>query len=207
MGDIDYRLLGALAAQLRERARVTQPHVSTRRILAACFPCVVVTGAPLPGGILGLTRVSAERTTIFYKRSLEPPAQRIVIAHEIGHLVTDLRALREQGRCIERQCITAGHGRRTDFERVDATEIGCDFFAEELLAPLARLDLEVPDVVPRTLPARIAWANAIDTLASKYHLPKAVMRSRVEHLQLARGGDQALAPLLGAQGARRRRAG
>jgi len=125
------------------------------------------------------------RRTIFYNRSVSPDEQRVGIAHEFHHLLTDLKHphLHEQRECnlAARALEVAG------YLPASPCEVGCDLFAGELLAPFDVLDRHAPDLLfPDELPLQQAFEDEVDRLASKFKVPVPFMLWRLRDLQQLR---------------------
>ena len=175
MPDSADEIILASAAGVRERAGLRHPPFNLTRILSRCFPGALLTGADLPAGVHGLTRVGHDGAiTIFYSRAIrEPDQQRLVIAHEIGHLVLE-RVLGEDRHC-------------GGYELDGTTERRCDRFGEELLAPTALLEREAKGpLFPRAGAQRIAWENFVDRMAIRYQVPRPVIVRRLRWIHAAR---------------------
>jgi len=181
-GDERDRLAG-LAALLRERARLRTPPYSTGRIIARCFPGVLVTGDRLWNGTLGLTRVTGAQVLIAYRRGLGDSRIREVIGHELGHLVDERLVAGD-----ERRCTVGGakNKRGIDFTLEPTRETRCDFFGDELLVPLIRLREDVAGA--RLFPPRreaeawTVWHNLADWLSGRYRVTQACILRRLRLL-------------------------
>lgn len=175
--------IAALAAQLRESARLRSPPYSTAQLIARCCPRVLVTGDRLWPGTLGLTRVDGDRVLIAYRRGLGDGRQREVIGHELGHLFLDRLQPGE-----ERRCLAGGprNHRLIDFTIAPTAEARCDYFGDELFVPLVRLADDVGGA--RLFPPRreaatwTAFENLVDRLAGRYKVTKACIRRRLRLL-------------------------
>ena len=66
-----------------------EPLYSTRRIIDACFPGLVVTGRELPEGIHEAVSRTREGGVLVYNRALPTAAKRFAIAHGLAHLLFD----------------------------------------------------------------------------------------------------------------------
>src|SRR4051812_43880761 len=96
VGPDDVKTLRSIAASLRRRSRLTQPHYSTQRIIDECYPSTVVTGDDLPANCHEMVLVdeAAFRShraphVIIYQRALSGDQQRRAIAHALGHIIFD----------------------------------------------------------------------------------------------------------------------
>lgn len=113
-----------IAAALRRSAGQDEPAFSTRAIVGTCFPDVLVTGATLPPGVYGaLSHAPDGGAVILYARGQPAAVQRHAIAHELAHFIFDgVEAHRRPGEPAD-----------------PVAEWRADFFADELLVPLAEL--------------------------------------------------------------------
>ena len=151
----------ARAARLRS-GQLTEPF-STRRIVETLFPAAVVAGGQLPSRVQEAVSIRHEGPVILYSRDLEPPDQRFVIAHAIAHLLYDGNA----------------DGAGVGFVGDPMREERADAFAAELLVPLARLDAVMdPDISS----SGDLHLDEIDRLASRFNVPRWLIRKRVQDL-------------------------
>jgi hypothetical protein len=159
-----------IAADLRRRARLYNPPFSTKRIIAACFPDVLVTGGRLPDGLEAVISKQADGPLIVYQRSLPILEQRYAIAHELGHLVLgDLENERVRKRAT-----------RPSQPHVEKR---ADDFATELLAPLvlvAKYAVLGPAEDPED---HEIYLDHCDDLASIFQVPPRIIDSQIRRLQ------------------------
>jgi Zn-dependent peptidase ImmA (M78 family) len=104
-----------------------------------------------------------EGPVILYSRELEPPEQRFVIAHAVGHLLYDGNA----------------PGASVGFVGEPFREERADAFAAELLVPLDRLSLALDLDMSRS---GDLFLDEIDTMASRFNVPRWLIRKRVQEL-------------------------
>lgn len=161
-------VLVQVAAELRVRAGEMEPAFSTRRIIEACFPRLVVTGRALPDGVHEAVARTAEGDLLIYGRALPTAAKRFAIAHGLAHLLFDDGA----SAC------------RPGFAGDPGVEARADRFAEELLVPLADLREYVgrwpsADPVEQEL-----YLDMVDEIASHFHIPSPVVDRRIRELLL-----------------------
>lgn len=150
------------AANLRRRARQLQPPFSTRKIIAASFPKVAVTGRTLPPRIDELATRTRDGGLIVYRRDLPIPDQRVAIAHGLAHLIFD---------DDKDACAVGSVG-------TPACELRADAFAAELLAPLEILLREMKRWRDRSQ-SREIYLDRVDQLASLFHVPADVIDVRI----------------------------
>lgn len=184
---LDFSAVAARAYLIRHKCGFIgkEPHYSTNDVHRVCFPDVHITGAPLPRGVVAICEAGIGRRTIFYNRSLPPDDQRVGIAHEFHHLLTDLKSphLHEQRECNlgMRALEVAG------YMPTSPVEIACDLFAGEILVPFDVLDRYAPDdLFPEELPLQQAFEDEVDRLASRFKVPTAFMAWRLRDLQKLR---------------------
>lgn len=160
-------LLAETAADLRRRASLSEPSFSTKLIIEACFPDVVVTGRVLPIGIQEIVARTDEGPIIIYSRHLPVAKQRYVIAHALAHLIFD---------GAEGQC---GPGYAGDPVR----EGRADRFAEELLVPLVELRPYIA-CWPRNenTPEHEIYLDQCDEIASRFNVPPFVIDRRIREV-------------------------
>lgn len=159
-------LVSRAAADLRRRANQTKPAFSTRRIIDACFPDVLVTGAVLRAGVDELVTRREDGPVIVYARALSGPEQRFAIAHALAHLIFDDAAAAARPGC-------AGTA---------ACEARADAFAAELLVPLEEL---IPFVArrPSTDPEdHEVYLDMVDEIASRFVVPAIVIEEQIRRL-------------------------
>jgi Zn-dependent peptidase ImmA (M78 family) len=185
-GDERDRIAG-LAAQLREQARLLRPPYSTRRLIARCCSHVHVTSDELGPKWFGLTLVRGDLVVVSYRRDLNHGRRREVIAHELGHLF-----LERLGTGDERHCTIGGpHNRRPiDYSAPPETEARCDYFGDELLVPLLRLDREMgPFHFPgrKDPEARRRFRSIVQQLEGEYGVTRACIERRLRDLLIYRG--------------------
>jgi Zn-dependent peptidase ImmA (M78 family) len=156
--------------------RVGQAPYSTHAVLTAHFPDILVTGADLPENIHEQVSVLDEERTILYNRRLSSAMRRVAVMHGLGHILFDLHA--------QRMCQTQGTGSHA--ERLE--ELRADYFAGELLAPLSDVDQAFKGVAlfPRDPLARRHFEDQLDHVASRLHLPRAMLRARARLLSRLR---------------------
>lgn len=167
------------ARHCRERAGFVgkQPPYSTRRVVETCFPSVMVTGTDgLPRGCVELAFVGPSgQRTIFYRRGLAHPTQRVGIAHGLHHLAVDLRL----GTSAECNLGLRELERRGNVEQ-DPIELACDVFAGELLVPTDVLDAMAPAALFPAAPAEEHhFLDEVDSLASRFNVPAGFLRWRL----------------------------
>lgn len=185
------RQIAALAAQLREVAKLRAPPYSTSQLIARCCPAVLVTGDRLWKGTLGITRYDGSRVLIAYRRGLGDARIREVIGHELGHLFLEQLLPGD-----ERRCTVGGprNQRTIDFALEPTTEGLCDYFGDELFVPLARLaeDVGRARLFPprRDAAASTIFHNLVDRLAGRYRVTRACILRRLRLLQLGEGERQ-----------------
>jgi Zn-dependent peptidase ImmA (M78 family) len=155
------------AADLRMRAGQHEPAYSTRKIIGACFPDVMVTGGTLPDGVDEMVSRRPEGAVIVYSRAISGPAQRFAIAHALAHLLFDDDRARARPGCLG----------------LPFVERRADCFARELLAPLVELAPYVgrwpsADPVEHEL-----YLDMVDEIASHFVLPASVIQERIRELQ------------------------
>jgi len=159
-----------------------EPDYSTNTVQRICFPDVRITGARLPKGVIAMCEAGIGRRTIFYNRDEPQSSQRVGIAHEFHHLLTDLKHphLHEQ-----RECNNAARAlEAAGYLATSIVEIACDLFAGELLVPFDVLDRYAPDdLFPEELPLQQAFEDEVDRLASKFNVPAPFMLWRLRDLQ------------------------
>ncbi len=158
------------------------PDYSTVTVHRVCFPDVRVTGARLPRGVIAMCEAGIGRRTIYYNRAEPQSAQRVGIAHEFHHLLTDLKHPAEHDM---RECNLGARAlEAAGYLPNSPTEIACDLFAGELLVPFDVLDGYAPDVLfPDELPLQQAFEDEVDRLASRFNVPVPFMIWRLRDLQ------------------------
>jgi Zn-dependent peptidase ImmA (M78 family) len=161
-------MLAEKAAELRQRAGLTQPDYSTRAIMDASFDDVVVTGRRLPAGVHEIVALTAEGRIIIYSRDLPVAKQRYAIAHALAHLIFD---------GSDNMC---GPGFAGDPE----CEARADRFADELLLPLAELRAHVQrwPVSNENHPDHEMYLDQCDEIASHFNVPSYVVDKRIREL-------------------------
>lgn len=188
MSLLDLSAIAARAYIIRHRCGFigAEPHYSTNVVHRAFFPDVHITGANLPSGVVAMCEAGlGGRRTIFYNRREPPASQRVGIAHEFHHLLTDLKSpeFHETRECntSTRQLEAAG------YLPTSMAEIACDLFAGELLVPFDVLDRYAPDILfPTELPLQQAFEDEVDRIASKFNVPTPFMAWRLRDLQQLR---------------------
>lgn len=153
-----------IAAELRHKAKQTEPAFSTQQIVATCFPDAVVTGHPLPPDIDEVVSRTREGIVILYRRGMSTGEQRVAIAHGMAHLLFD---------GAESACVPGRPG-------VEDVERRADAFAAELLVPLAELRPHV-SVMPGAGEESI-YLDQVDLVASFFHVPAALIDRRIREL-------------------------
>lgn len=157
-----------IAADLRRRSRQRRPPYSTQKI-EKCFPRLVVMGGELPDDIDELVTRSKDGDVIVYSRSISSARQRFAIAHAFAHLIFDMGV--RKAACIP--------GRIGD----PATERRADQLGAETLVPFA----ELQDIVRRWKPGMIEdrdlYLDHVDRIASRYHVPSALIDQRIRWLE------------------------
>lgn len=156
------------AAALRRCARQVIPPYSTKRIIEACFPRIVVAGARLPIGVDEVVQPRSDGHIIVYARTLSVPEQRIAICHGLAHLIFDDDAA----------------GLRPGCSGVRESEERADKFAIELLAPLAELQTIVRRIPSRDPDEHEIYLDHVDEIASRFSVPAAVIDSRIREFVL-----------------------
>ena len=162
----DVAVLSRVAAELRTRAGETQPAFSTRKIIDACFPKLVVTGRELPDGVHEAVARTPEGDILIYGRNLPTAAKRFAIAHGLAHLLFDdgLSAC------------------RPGFAGDPDVEARADRFADELLVPLVGLR-EYVGRFPSDDPIEHEfYLDQVDEIASHFHVPSSVIDRRIREL-------------------------
>lgn len=155
-----------IAFELRRRANEVEPAFSTRTIVPAAVPDVLVTGHELPPGVFGAVSRTRRGPVILYARGQPSPVQRFAIAHELAHLLFDGdRAFREPG--VE-----------ADLE----AEARADLFADELLVPIATLR-EYVVFWPSDELRRDLYLDMVDELASCFGVLAEVIDRRIRLLE------------------------
>lgn len=155
-----------VARQLRREAKQTRPPFSTHKIVETAFPDAVVSGRPLPPGVLELVSMTANGPVIIYARHLPVPQQRFVIAHALAHLLFDgTNAFIRQGE-----------------RRNMAVEDRADWFAEELLAPVSRLRRCVRVYPTDNAKCVHVYLDHVDEIASRFVVPSAVIDKRIRSM-------------------------
>ena len=155
-----------IASELRRRAGETDPQFSTRAIVPAAFPDVLVTGHEFPCGVLGAVSRTRRGPVILYARGQPAAVQRHVIGHELAHLLFDGdRAFREAGN-----------------EPDHIAEARADLFADELLVPLHGLR-EYVGFWPSDELKRDLYLDLVDELSSYFGVMAAVIDRRIRLLE------------------------
>lgn len=165
---VDVDVLTQVAADLRRRAGQIEPLFSTRKIIDACFPRLIVTGRELPAGIHEAVSRTADGEVLIYSRALPTAAKRFAIAHGLAHLLFD----------------DSVSGCRVGYVGDPHVEARADSFAEELLVPLKMLR----EYVERQPPAndnsteREFYLDQVDEIASHFHVPSHVIDKRIREM-------------------------
>ncbi len=159
-------LLVEKAADLRRRANQVEPAFSTRQIIDACFPDVLVTGSQLEPGIDELVSSTPQGPVILYRRGLSTPDQRFAIAHGLAHLIFD----GNKGVCRP--------GYVGDPER----ESRADLFAAELLVPLGNLAPYIGRQPSENAVEQELYLDMVDEIASHFHAPAWVIDQRIREV-------------------------
>ncbi len=154
-----------IAADLRRRAVQLTPPFSTKRIIAASMPGIVVTGSKLPDGMDEVVRLHDKRPIIVYQRSLSSPEQRIAIAHGLAHVLFD----------DETACLRVGSA------GIPAIEERADAFAVELLAPLTSVS-RFAQHGPSSGDEHEIYLDHVDGIASLFAVPSYVIDSQIRRL-------------------------
>jgi Zn-dependent peptidase ImmA (M78 family) len=156
------------AEQLRNRALLLSPPISTKRLIAACFPGVHVAGATLRKGLYGYARHTLAGPIIVYSRSLPILEQRMTIAHEIGHLYYhDL----EHGPRLRSGVV---------FDR--ALEDRAEAFARELLAPITMVAKHRRRFPSEDEDENEIYLDHVDELGALFMVPAAVIDHQIRCL-------------------------
>lgn len=160
-----------VARDIRRRAGQHEPKFSTRTIIEACFPEVLVSGARLPSGVDELVSRRRDGIVIAYSRSLSGPEQRFAIAHGLAHVLFDL----------DTPDVNIAPGRIGD----PAVECRADCFAAELLAPL---DVLAPFIYRWPSPDEVEneiYLDMVDEIASQFVLPAEVIDLQIRAFALS----------------------
>ena len=167
---VDVAVLASVAADLRQRSGETEPLFSTRKIIDACFPGLVVTGRELPAGIHEAVSRTPQGGVLIYNRALPTAAKRFAIAHGLAHLLFD----DGMSAC------------RVGFVGDPAVEARADSFAEELLVPLEALREHVARQPSsnETSMEREFYLDQVDEIASHFHVPSHVIDKRIREMVL-----------------------
>lgn len=156
------------AADLRRRAGQTEPAFSTRQIIDACFPDVLVTGRDLPPGIDEAVSVARAGSVILYRRALPVSSQRIAIAHGLAHVIFD----RTRGGC------------RPGSAGQPAREARADRFAAELLLPLSVLREYIGRWPSKIEIEQEKYLDQADEIASHFNVPAGLVDKRIREIAL-----------------------
>ena len=128
-----------------------------------------MTGGDLPRGIAEVVEADDQGdVTLFYNRRINTSAQRVAIAHGLGHIVF--------GDLARRRCSADGRHRPAE----EHAERRADLVAAELLVPLHELDPAAgPELFPREPVAKQAFDDSVDQLASWFQVPPGFVRWRL----------------------------
>lgn len=154
------------AAELRRFAEQTVPAFSTRKIIEANFPNILVTGGALPPGVDEVMQRTDDGPIIVYSRSLSCPAQRFAIAHGVAHVIFD----------GHREACRAGVGCDVFAER------RADEFATELLVPIALLAACVTRFPSDDACEHELYLDQVDEIAGRFNVPQWVIDKRIRTL-------------------------
>lgn len=182
---LDYATIIGRAAWCRDRAGFMDetPPYSTRQLLERVFPKIAVAGADLPRGVTEMAVAEEGRRALFYSRKVPHTSQRVGLMHGLYHHLSDIKS--EIGL---RECnlVMAKYEQAT--HRTDPVEASCDLFAAEILIPLDVLDSYVHWNVyaKRSDTDERAISDEIDTLSSRFNVPRGFMRWRLHDLHYLR---------------------
>lgn len=177
--DLDEQVIAIVAVVLdwRKKVGAAKPPYSTRALMRACFPDVLVTGAALPKNVFELVQVHGSERTVFYKRFIPTGTQRVAIAHAAAHLVFD---------AANSECATPTWSRRGVAipTSPDLRERRADLVAAEYLAPLDEIDKLLPEeLAPTDENDRQHLDDEIDHVASRFHVPQKFLIWRLPDLE------------------------
>jgi hypothetical protein len=181
---VDYARIIGLAAWVRQKAGIVglPPPYSTRRIMESAFPKIAVAGdASMPKGVTEMA-ISDDRgrRALFYSKKVSHPVQRVGLMHGLFHHLTDMKT----GMGLIRECnlVVRALG-QYEPPMKDPLELSCDLFAAEVLIPFDVLDEIAPEIpFSRDPKVRAAVDDEIDTLSSRFNVPKGFMRWRLYDL-------------------------
>ena len=159
--------LVSVAAALRRFSSQEEPSFSTRKIIADCFPEILVTGRRLPCGVDEIVSVRDHGPVIVYSRSISGPEQRFAIAHALAHLLFgDVQ------------------GARVGAAGVAWREARADQFAAELLAPLVELEPYVCRWPSADDPEEHEiYLDMVDEIASHFVVPSYVIDKQIRLME------------------------
>lgn len=149
------------------------PPYSTRKLMKAVFPDVLVTGRQLPRDVIEAVQVRGRERTICYRRRMSIDLRRVAIAHAAAHLALDEHM---PGPC-------AAHWLTGAYAPTDFRERRADLVAAEYLAPLIELDEVLPwDLAPPETVDKQFLDDEIDDAAAHFHVPPRFIHWRLDAL-------------------------
>jgi Zn-dependent peptidase ImmA (M78 family) len=161
-----------------------KPPYSTRHILETLFPNIPVSGADLPRGVTEMAVVHGkDQRALFYSKKVSHVHQRVGLMHGLYHHLSDLKesvGIKECSLPLRKLGLVKESLR-------DPIEIACDLFAGEVLVPLDVLDAYAPvQLFPRDAKIKAALEDEIDTLSSRFNVPRGFMKWRLWDLEKIR---------------------
>lgn len=159
---IDPFHLASVARELREQIGATDGDISTKKLIAECFPDVLVQGEKLDLRIMEIAEVSEHGRVIYYNRNHGTPDHRVAIIHGLAHLIFDF---------VDPQRLECEPAFKTG-PSCDVRERRADLFARDVLVPLHELDERFRgQLFPQEPVERRLFDDECDHVASTFRVP------------------------------------
>lgn len=181
---LDYATIIGRAAWVRHQSGFIgkEPPYSSRLLMEQVFPKIPVSGTTLPTGVTEMAVAETGRRALFYNRHAPHTSQRVGLVHGLYHHLSDLKEMVGLRECnIPFRKLGSVQGKR------DPVELSCDLFAAEVLVPLDVLhDYAPAQLFARDPQTKDAIEDEVDTLSSRFNVPKGFMKWRLWDLRWLR---------------------